>query len=73
MIKMFMTSQPMSLLTKITERTIVGNPTVAEYDCPIDQGAERTHIVQHNQYACAPTQQPAQHLGKYPLMIKINT
>ena len=73
MIEIFMASQPMSLLTKITEWTIVGDPAVAQYDCAVDQGAERANIMQHNQYACAPGQQPAQHLGKHPLMVKINT
>jgi hypothetical protein len=73
MIEIFMASQPISLLTKITEWTIVRYPAVAQYDCAVDQGAERANIMQHNQDACAPGQQPGQHLGKHPLMVKINT
>ena len=51
----------------------MGHPAVAQHDCTVDEGTEWANIMQHNQGAGAGRQQPGQHFGEHPLMLKINT
>ena len=73
MIEMFMAAQPASVLTKITGRAIVDDPAIAQHDGTVDEGTEWADVMQHDQGARAGCQQPAEHLGKDALVLKINT
>ena len=68
-----MAAQRASVLTKIAGRTVVDDPAIAQHDGTVDEGTEWADVMQHDQGARAGRQQPAKHVGEYPLVLKINT
>jgi hypothetical protein len=71
MIEMLMPTELAMLTPKITERTIMGNPTITQHHCAVDQAAERANLVQYDQHAGANRQQLGQYIGERPLMFQI--
>ena len=47
-IEMFMTAQPSVVLSKITERAVVGHPAVGQHDRTIDEATEWADLMEHN-------------------------
>jgi len=71
-IEMLMTAQVTTMLTKITNRTVVGHPAAAQYDGTIQQAAEGADVVQHDQNAGARRQQSGQHVSQCTLMLEVD-
>jgi hypothetical protein len=47
-IEMFMTAQPSVVLSKITERAVVGHPAVGQHDRTVDEATEWADLMEHN-------------------------
>jgi hypothetical protein len=73
MIEMLMAAKPPTVPSKIAKWAVMGDSTVAQHHCAVDEVAERADIMQDNEHGGACRQPLRQYTGKHPLVLKVNS